>query len=200
MVHVPLSKTHFSKEEKVKYEKLKDICTLGLTHLTLELFGHRVFFERNFRWFYEICDDEISEALGNEQVEARILNNWITIFAAYRSLSDRLENPIDPAELRKTCVEGIRYQDKACKRNDERAVFWATVDFLHQDGQIHTKGDYRIIYETTVMTKELSAPPSSSPIQNLCSIYRPSECSPFTGNNARYSVSHHRVSRALNIT
>lgn len=158
MVHVPLSKTQFSKEEKVKYEELKDICTLGLTHLTLELLEHRVFFERNFRRFYEICDDEISEALGDEQVETRILNNWITILAAYRTLSDRLENPIDPAELRKTCVEGIRYQNKACKRNDERAVFWATVDFLHQDGQIHNEGDYRIIYETTVMTKELSAP------------------------------------------
>lgn len=49
VIFLAFSKTSFNQNEKRAYEDLVSVCNMGLTHLTLEILGHRELFEKNFR-------------------------------------------------------------------------------------------------------------------------------------------------------
>ena len=54
VIFLAFSKTSFNQNEKRAYEDLVSVCNMGLTHLTLEILGHRELFEKNFLEIYSI--------------------------------------------------------------------------------------------------------------------------------------------------
>ena len=146
LVFLTFSKCEFSDAEKRRYNELVEIRKRGLSHLTLQILKHRSIMEQSFVSTYHTCLNDLLNALGDEQVEDRILRNWVIPLAAFRTLEGVIDLPFSYSDIRSVTVEGILRQNKECKSNNELANFWNVVSYLQQDGQIFIEGDYRIEY------------------------------------------------------
>ncbi len=68
VLFLAFSKTSFSKAERDAYEDLVAMCSLGNTHLTLEVLAHRQLFEKNFSNAYSLTKSELSKIVEGEKI------------------------------------------------------------------------------------------------------------------------------------
>jgi hypothetical protein len=92
-VFLQFQKTEYTKEEKARFMELNRIQTMGLTHLTLQILSHRSKMQQGFVANYKQCGDDILEVLNGQVVEDRILKNWQTLLAAFKTLEPYIEYP-----------------------------------------------------------------------------------------------------------
>lgn len=143
------NRSEFSAEAKQRFDELKRMRDAGCSHLTLQLLRHRKLFESEFPGYYKMALTDILDGLGEQQVEDRILRNWVIPLSAFRTLRKVVDVGFGYQEMLEICLNGIRKQDAECKSTNEISAFWQAVDFLHQDGEIFFGSDYRIKYETS---------------------------------------------------
>lgn len=148
LIFCTFNKSEFSPEAKRRFDELKHLRNMGCSHLTLELLRHRSRFAADFSNFYKSALIDVIDSLNGEQIEDRILRNWVIPLAAFRTLSPVIDVAFSYEDMLKICVDGIIKQNSECKSTNELASFWQVVDFLHQNGDIFNEADYRIKYET----------------------------------------------------
>lgn len=153
-VFLQFQKTEYSKEEKALFMDLTRVQGMGLTHLTLQLLSHRAKMQQGFVANYKQCGDDILDHLKQQVVEDRILRNWQTLLAAFKTLELYIDFPFSYKEILPVFVELIIEQNKSCKSSNELSTFWNMVSFLHQEGEIQLDGDYRIDVLDKLQTKE----------------------------------------------
>lgn len=151
-VYLTFNKNEFSTEEKNAFSELNMARNMGFSHLTLQIINHRETFRQNFLAMYNITSSDIRNRLGQEPFETRIVNNWTTVAAAFRTLENTLEIPFTYKELLDICVEGIKRQNKECKSNNEIASFWNVIAYLQQEGQLMMDSDFKIEYRSQLKT------------------------------------------------
>lgn len=170
MIYLTFTKTEFGAEAGHRFDELKEMRDRGCSHLVLQLLRHRKKFEMEFGSCYKTALADINNAI-NESVEDRILRNWVTILAAFRTLEGVMDVAFTYAEMLKICVAGISRQNAECSSSNELAGFWQMVDFLHQNGEIFIDADYRIKYESFFKGKGQKAKTefqAAKPILYLC--------------------------------
>ncbi len=140
------NKSSFFEEMKPKFDELKAIRKVGLTHLTLQILKHRAKFEAEFISNYRTALSDLIENIRGVEVLDRIRDNWVIPLAAFRTLSGVLDLPMEYKDLLKICSEHVLEQNKECKTSNELANFWNVVAFLFQDGQIYRDSDFRVKY------------------------------------------------------
>lgn len=136
--------SEFTTDEKREHKKLIGMASTGLTHLTIELLSMRDHMERYFPGVYDETFEIVSSLLENELIEDRILKNWVTPLAVFRTLEIKLGIRLSPKELLDICVEGIKNQSKETKTNSELGGFWNVIQYLAMDGDITEDCDYKI--------------------------------------------------------
>ena len=104
--------------------------------------------ENGFKANYSMVRKELSNELENEEIEDRVLDNWVVPLATFRTLESALRLPFSYTELFDITLAGIRYQNEGCKKNTEMAEFWEVIDSLHSQGRIIEKAHFRIKYLT----------------------------------------------------
>ena len=148
VIHLTFSRPSFTQEERRRYDELKDIGNRGNTHLAIEVLNQRKVMENGFKANYSLVRKELSNELENEEIEDRVLDNWVVPLATFRTLESALRLPFTYTELFDITLAGIRYQNEGCKKNTEMAEFWEVIDSLHSQGRIIEKAHFRIKYLT----------------------------------------------------
>lgn len=146
VLFLAFSKTSFSQLEKSRYEDLVNMCNLGLTHLAIEILGHRDLFEKNFQATYSITKRELAAKLENEKIHDRIFGNWVIPLAAFRTLETVIDVPFGYTELFETAIKGIRSQNELAQESSEVADFWNMLQGFQTSGKCIEKAHYRIRY------------------------------------------------------
>ena len=149
-IFLSYSKSQFSQEAKEKFAKMAAIRKLGCSHLVLEILQCRALFEAEFRGNYNEAFEDIINALGQSNIEDRIIRNWVIPLAALRTLQDALRLPFTYNDLLKVSIDGIIAQNGETLSNNELNIFWDIVSFLRQEGKIWLGGDYHIELENRI--------------------------------------------------
>ena len=142
-VYLTFNKTEFTISERNRFAELDRLRKFGFSHLTNEILNLRERFKQNFTGMYNATESELMHRVG-DNVETRILKNWATLAAAYRTVEQSLDLPFDYNEFFKIAVEGILRQNRENKSSDELANFWAVLGASQQDGDFIIEYDYRI--------------------------------------------------------
>ena len=151
-IYLTFDRSEFSKEEQTEYNRLKELRSLGVSHLTLQLLRHRKKMEVEFKDIYRLTQTEIDAELEGERIEDRIKNNWLIPLSVLRTLEGALGISVRYEELKPVVLEGIRRQNAECKSNNELAGFWNSVKYLLSEGEIVNEGDFRIKTLTELRT------------------------------------------------
>ena len=148
VIHLTFSRPSFTAEERRRFDDLKEISNLGNTHLAVQVLNLRKVMENGYRQNHSIVRKELSNALADEEIEDRVLDNWVVPLAAFRTLESSLKLPFTYSEMFGITLAGIRYQNEGCKKNTEMADFWEVIDSLHSQGRIIDKAHFKIRYMT----------------------------------------------------
>lgn len=149
VLFLAFSKTSFSKPERDAYEDLVAMCSLGNTHLTLEVLGHRQLFEKNFSNAYSLTKSELSKIVEGEKIHDRIFGNWIIPLAAFRTLESVLSLPFSYNDLLTVAVAGMRLQNETAQESSEMGDFWEALQGFHTQGRAIDKAHFRIKWHRT---------------------------------------------------
>ena len=144
VIHLSYSQVTFSKEAKRNFEEFQAISARGASHLTVQLLKLRKLFETDYAAHYAACKRELMAALAEDNIEDRLLNNWLAPLAAFHTVQTSLRLPIDYLDLFNICVGGIRRQNEQLKKNSDIAVFWSMLDSGHMLGRIVAKSHFAI--------------------------------------------------------
>lgn len=149
VLFLAFSKTSFSKPERDAYEDLVAMCSLGNTHLTLEVLSHRALFEKNFANAYSLTKSELSKIVEGEKIHDRIFGNWIIPLAAFRTLESVLRLPFSYNDLLTVAVAGMRLQNETAQESSEMGDFWEALQGFHTQGRAIDKAHFRIKWHRT---------------------------------------------------
>ncbi len=149
VIHLTFSRPSFSLDERRRFDELKEMSNLGNTHLAVQVLSLRSVMENNYRTNHSLVRKELSNALADEEIEDRVLDNWVVPLATLRTLESSLQLPFSYADLFQITLAGIRYQNEGCKKNTEMAEFWEVIDSLHSQGRIIEKAHFNIRYLTS---------------------------------------------------
>lgn len=153
-VYLTFNKTEFTTEERNAFADLDRLRKLGFTHLSLEILNHRETFKQHFATMYAATASEVMDALGDSTCESRIINNWVTVAAAYRTLETLLDMPFTYADILKIAVGGIRTQNGMTVSSNEIGMFWRQIGRAQQEGKFVIDCDYRIDYRNEIKTNK----------------------------------------------
>ena len=156
MLYCSFNEAPVSIEAKKEFNKLSKMRKLGCSHLTLEILKYRKKFEEEFPANYNIVMNELAAAMPPD-TEERIFRNWIIPLAAFRTLMYSIDLPFDYKDMLQIGIAFMNRQNKECGSNNELSIFWESVDFLHQNGDIYIDADYKIKYETSFKGKGMTA-------------------------------------------
>lgn len=170
VLFLAFSKTSFSKPERDAYEDLVAMCSLGNTHLTLEVLSHRALFEKNFANAYSLTKSELSKIVEGEKIHDRIFGNWIIPLAAFRTLESVLSLPFSYNDLLTVAVAGMRLQNETAQESSEMGDFWEALQGFHTQGRAIDKAHFRIKWHRTFRSttmKEDIVFPEATPVLYL---------------------------------
>lgn len=151
-VYLTFNKTEFTTSETNAFHDMDRMRKLGFSHLTIQILNNREVFKQNFAAMYNAVMTDITEKLGNEICESRIINNWAIMAAAFRTLEQQLNLPFSYNKVLEICVAGIIRQNGECKSNNEIAGFWNVVSYMQQTGDLIMDCDYKIEYVEELKT------------------------------------------------
>lgn len=149
VLFLAFSKTSFSKPERDAYDDLVAMCSLGNTHLTLEVLSHRPLFEKNFSNAYSLTKSELSKIVEGEKIHDRIFGNWIIPLATFRTLESVLSLPFSYNDLLTVAVAGMRLQNETAQESSEMGDFWEALQGFHTQGRAIDKAHFRIKWHRT---------------------------------------------------
>lgn len=170
VLFLAFSKTSFSKVERDAYEDLVAMCSLGNTHLTLEVLAHRQLFEKNFSNAYSLTKSELSKIVEGEKIHDRIFGNWIIPLAAFRTLESVLSLPFSYNDLLTVAVAGMRLQNETAQESSEMGDFWEALQGFHTQGRAIERAHFRIKWHRTFRStsmKEDMVFPEATPVLYL---------------------------------
>ena len=153
-VYLTFNKTKFTVAESNAFAELDRLRKLGFTHLTLQILNLREAFKQNFASMYAATDSEVNEAIGDSTSETRIVKNWVTLAAAFRSIETLLDLPFSYADIFKITVEGIRRQNAVTTTSNEIGMFWRQIGRTQMEGKFTINADYRIEYRGDIKTNK----------------------------------------------
>lgn len=153
-VYLTFNKTKFTVAESNAFAELDRLRKLGFTHLTLQILNFREAFKQNFASMYAATDREVNEAIGDSTSETRIVKNWVTLAAAFRTVETLLDLPFSYADIFKITVEGIRRQNAVTTTSNEIGMFWRQIGRTQMEGKFTINADYRIEYRGDIKTNK----------------------------------------------
>lgn len=129
-------RTSFSDEENIAFTRLKDVAKQGNAHLTMQILRHREDFISNYKPTFELTRREVKGRFKGVPIDDRILDNWVSVLAAFRTLETFIDVPFTYANLFDVCIEGLRQQNREATKTSETGDFWDMVNAMHMAGKV----------------------------------------------------------------
>jgi DNA primase len=136
--------TEFCNEEKQRFAELEKIAKNGITHLTNYILMFRSIVDENYTNAVKQTEKDLSEHIKIDEIETRILNNWLSVISVYSTLKNVLELPFTYNEIIKLTALLIEKQNSQIKKNSDIAKFWKKIEMMVHSGELIYGGDLRI--------------------------------------------------------
>ena len=139
------NQTVFSDEAKLRYEDLKEIENDGMSHLSHEILQHREYFVKNFMTIYSAEMSEFNEIFRNIPLEDRIQRSFVTILAAFKTISTIL--PVFPftyEDIKGIAVKMINNQNSQIGMSDELGQFWSYLESMFDENILIDNWHFKI--------------------------------------------------------
>lgn len=144
VIHLAFSRTSHTTEEKIAFEEFQRLSSRGVAHLTLELLRFRELFETSYAETVSICKKQLIAALDDQEVDDRVLNNWLIPLAAIHTISTQVRLPFSYEDLFKITIKGMLEQQRHLTKNSDIAEFWHMLDAAHMQGKIINRAHFSI--------------------------------------------------------
>jgi hypothetical protein len=154
VIFLMFTQSQFSVQEKSNYDQLKGIERGGLSEFSNLIIKHYTFFEKEFYNNYDMILSELSHKLSEDRVEDRVIRNWATIIASFKTIESKIEISFNTDNLFNVCLEGIRSQARQSIRSDEIGVFWDVFESLFDHDIINSGWEFKIDYCDSVRTND----------------------------------------------
>jgi DNA primase len=154
VIFVRFTKSEFSNEEKDMYQKLKDVERKGLSSYTNELIKNRSYFESEFYYYYNETLQDFLKAVDEEQIEDRVMRNWVSIAAAFRTIANKISFSFNYEDLKKTSIEAMKIQNAQTSKSDEIGIFWSLMEAMYDQDIIIKDWDFKVTYITKIITNK----------------------------------------------
>lgn len=146
-------KTVFSEEEKQNYQSLKDIQNVGLSNLTSILIRHREYFIKHFYSIYDSTLGDINQNFRVEGIEDRIMRNFASILAAFRTIENVINFPFTYNELLEIALECIMIQNNQINSSNEVSTFWDILEAMFDDNILIDGWHFKVQYTDSIRGK-----------------------------------------------
>ena len=144
VIHLAYSRTSHTPEEKRAFEEFQQVSAKGASHLTLQLLSLRDIFESDYAASVSICKKQLIAALEDEQIDDRVLNNWLIPLAAIHTIMTKVKLPFSYEDLFQITIDGMKEQQRHLSKNSDIAEFWHMLDSAHMQGKIVNKAHFTI--------------------------------------------------------
>ncbi|MBD5421682.1 MAG: DNA primase [Bacteroides sp.] len=134
----------FSEQQTRAFKRLKQSVKLGNAHYAMEIMRHRDHFAKNFSAMFEISKDEVISRLYEEKPEERLLDDWVMLLAAVRTLETIIGLPFSYSDLFEVVIKNMLFQQKEMDKSSETSTFWSWLNSMHMVGKI-TYGTHFVI-------------------------------------------------------
>lgn len=148
VIHLAYSRTSHTPEEKRAFDNFQQVSSRGVVHLTLELLKFRDLFESSYAEHCHLCKKQLIAALEDEEIDDRVLNNWLIPLAAIHLICTQVELPFSFEDLFKITLDGMKEQQRHLTKNSDIAEFWHLLDAAHMNGKIINKAHFIIAKQT----------------------------------------------------
>lgn len=144
VIFLQFKKSEFTPFEKANFDKLQVMQKQGLSHLTSDIIKHRKHFEIEYYNNYTQALADIDEALKGKPIEDRIMRNFVSIVAAYKTLEHLIKIPFTYNELINVAAEAIISQNLQVDNSNEVGMFWGMLETLYDENLITDKWHFMI--------------------------------------------------------
>ncbi|MFW5983371.1 MAG: hypothetical protein ACOCQ4_02630, partial [bacterium] len=103
-------------------------------------------FKKTYNKTVDKVSDQFRELLGNNPIETRTFNNWLTVASAYATIAQIVELPFKYDTIIQLFVDMMVAQNKETARNDDLGIFWKTVQYLISSNMLFEGGDYKVVF------------------------------------------------------
>lgn len=154
MIFCRFHKTSFDDAEKQHYDRLKAMENEGLSHLTSLIVPMREYFEKNFYKNYDNTLTDLSQFFANDKIEDRIIRNFSTIVAAFRTLEDKFDFGFTYDDLNFLAKSFVLVQNNQVYSSNEVSIFWNILEAMFDDNIIEDQWHFKIKYTDTITTNK----------------------------------------------
>ncbi|WP_321319257.1 toprim domain-containing protein [Labilibaculum sp.] len=145
MIILNFSSHLFSDEETKAFQTLKKEAKNGYGNVILEILSHRFHFVKEFKEQFNNVYHELKyENPLTATYSERNVKHISLLLAIYKTMSSKLNFPMNYESLHSCLLENAREQDESMQTVSEVNQFWNTIEFLKSDLKLN-KQHYRII-------------------------------------------------------
>lgn len=137
-LYIPYSRTVFSQEEQLRFERFRDRNAKGNSHLAMSVIQHYEQVKENYKSMYETVRSEMRARMGDTPLYGgdRLLKNWAIPLTIYRLLESVLDLPFSYKDMFDTFMRCFLVHNAEAKQTSETAEFWKLLESLCANGKI----------------------------------------------------------------
>lgn len=165
-ISLNFNQTEFNENEKKKMTDLLAITMqkgkkgknvdIGLTHITNQILKLRPIVDENYENSVLSTEKDLSAHINIDQIETRILNNWLSVISVFATLKDVLELPFTYQQVIELTAQLMQKQNNAIKKNSEIATFWKKIEMMVHSGDLIFESDFKIVEKNKFKCKYFS--------------------------------------------
>lgn len=152
VLYLTATQTVRTEAQIAAFDDLKEYEKKGLSCITNRLLSLRNVVEENFDDCLQQTKNDIAQAIDVSRTNVRLVQNWTSVLAVFRSLEEHLTLPYNYYNVLGVFVDKIKAQNASVKDISDTAEFWSAVEFLLVNGEIQTGYDIKLIFNKPNIT------------------------------------------------
>lgn len=120
----------YTAQEKEEYNKLIAWNKAGISSFILDTIKHRDEFAKNMTKVYSETAKELKAALGHQEYQNRVFDNYLQLLVTVKMLKDKFNLPFTYESYLKLTTDSIVENSETIADSDGLAAFWRIVEYL----------------------------------------------------------------------
>ena len=134
------------------FNELKEMQKEGLSHFTHQLLKYRDIIKHSYPAEFKTLQSEFNDYFKNQNIEERIIKNYVTVLTTLKILSPIIHLPFDWGEIEEIAKELIIDQNEQVSSSNELGQFWRVFASLFDGGIIKHGNHFKLMHVDHVNT------------------------------------------------
>lgn len=144
VIMLVFKETTHNEQSRERMKRLVEQQNKGLSHLTVHLLQYSKDFELKFKDIHAAEVKEIYDAVKNDSVEERLINNYACLSATCKILLEREKLGFAHHGFRSLLVRNLTVQHSVLQGSDDTSKFWQVVESLFNQNLIREGYDFEL--------------------------------------------------------